>query len=90
MNWITDKEVKDFIENHNYDIKQNAKKKGSARWIDQKCTPDVLCIIADCIIEFNNSNKELEYFTSLDIWHNEYTVENVESIFKKPNPNQKR
>lgn len=90
MNWITEKEVKDFIENHNYDIKQNAKKRGSARWIDQKCTPDVLCIIADCIIEFNNSNKELEYFTSLDIWHSQYTVENVESIFKKSNPNQKK
>ena len=25
-----------------------------------------------------------EYFSSIDIWHNEYTVQNVESIFKKP------
>lgn len=90
MNWITETQVKDFIEKQNYDIRQKSKKMGCARWIDQKCTPDVLCIIADCIIEFYNSNKNSEYFSSLDIWHNQYTVENVEAIFKKPNPNKRK
>ena len=38
-------------------------------------------------MEFSNSSSE-EWFSSLDIWHNEYTVNNVESIFKKPNPDE--
>ncbi len=90
MNWLTDKQVQDFIKKQNYDIRKNIGKKGSPRWIDQKCTPDVLSTIADCIIEFCNTNCEREYFSSSDIWHNQYTVDNVEAIFKKPNPNEKK
>lgn len=90
MNWITDSQVKDFIGEHNYDIRENSKKQVCARWIDQKCTPDVLCVIADCIIEFCNTNEQIEYFSSSDIWHNQYTVDNVEAIFKKPNPNEEK
>lgn len=86
MNWLTEEQIKKFMAHYNYDIRITH----NARWIDQKCTPDVLCIIADCILEFVNSNPEKEYFSSLDIWHNEYTVKNVESIFKKPNPDQEK
>ena len=86
MNWITEEEILDFINSNNYDIR----KSHNARWIDQKCTPDVLCIIADCILEFINKNPDREFFSSSDIWHNEYTVQNVESIFKKPNPDEKK
>jgi len=60
---------------------------GNARWIDQKCTPDVISTIADCIIEFNKAQNTNEYFSSLDIWHNQYTIQNVEAIFRKPNAN---
>ena len=86
MNWLTENELLEFLSQYNYDIRKN----NNARWIDQKCTPDVICIIADCILEFIKSHSKQEYFSSLDIWHNEYTVENVESIFKKPNPNEKK
>ncbi len=55
----------------------------NGRWIDQKCTPDVVSIIADCICAFN-SEKENELFTSMDIWHSDYTRKNILSIFKKP------
>ncbi len=89
MKWLSDEKINEFINEHNYNIKENYNKKVVARWIDQKCTPDVLCIIADCIIEFCNSSPEKEYFTSIDIWHNQYTLTNVEEIFKKPNPNEK-
>ena len=46
---------------------------------------DVLSVVADCIIEFlaNDITKE---FTTRDIWYSEYTIENVQSIFNKPNP----
>ena len=86
MNWLTEEQIIKFMNHYNYDIRESH----NARWIDQKCTPDVLCIIADCILEFVNSNPDKEYFSSLDIWHNEYTVKNVESIFKKPNPDEQK
>lgn len=86
MNWLTENELLEFLGQYNYDIR----KSHNARWIDQKCTPDVICIIADCILEFIKSHSIQENFTSLDIWHDEYTIENVESIFKKPNPNEKK
>ena len=82
MRWLNDRQIIDFLNSHNYDVRVS----GNARWIDQKCTPDVLTIIADFIIEFTSSNPEQEYFSSMDIWHNEYTKQNVEAIFKKPNP----
>lgn len=86
MNWLTEEQILKFMDHYNYDIR----KSHNARWIDKKCTPDVLCIIADCILEFVNSNPDKEYFSLLDIWHNEYTVQNVESIFKKPNPDEQK
>lgn len=85
MNWLTEEQIIKFMDHYNYDIG----KSHNARWIDQKCTPDVLCIIADCILEFSNSSSE-KWFSSLDIWHNEYTINNVESIFKKPNPDESK
>lgn len=86
MNWLTEEQILKFMAHYNYDIRESH----NARWIDQKCTPDVLCIIADCILEFANANQDQEYFSSLDIWHNEYTIQNVESIFKKPNPDEQK
>ena len=50
MNWLTEEQILKFMDHYNYDIR----KSHNARWIDQKCTPDVLCIIADCILEFVN------------------------------------
>ena len=73
-----------FLEEHDYDIR----KTGNGRWIDQKCTMDVVCLVADCIIEFTESNPEKK-FTVNDIWFNDYTVENVQQIFSKPDPSQK-
>ena len=44
--------VIDFLNKYNYDIRQSK----NARWIDQKCTPDVISIIADCILEYTEYN----------------------------------
>lgn len=49
---------------------------------------DVLCLVADCIVEFLNKSEKLT-FTVRDIWYDEYTVENVQQIFRKPNPSKK-
>lgn len=73
-----------FLNQYNYDIR----KTGDARWIDQKCTYDVISIIADCIIEYTTETG-LEEFTVSDIWHSDYARENVISIFSKPDPELK-
>mgnify|MGYP000117280614 CR=1 FL=1 len=72
-------DIINFCNKYNYDVRIT----GNGRWIDQKCTADVLTVVADCIYYYalENENKE---FTTPDIWHYKYTIENVESIFKKP------
>ena len=50
--------------------------------MDQKVTPDVLCIIADCVSNFV-ADREIE-FTKDDIWNDEYFNTNVKGIFNKP------
>lgn len=77
--------IENFLNQYDYDVR----KTGDARWIDQKCTHDVLCIIADCIDEFiqDDLNKE---FSVTDIWKSEYTKDNVIDIFSKPNTDDKK
>lgn len=74
----------EFLSQYDYDIR----KSGDARWIDQKCTYDVVSIIADCINEYVE-NSNCEEFTVSDIWHSDYARENVISIFSKPDPELK-
>lgn len=84
MRNFTELEIREFLNNYDYDIR----KSHDARWIDQKCTMDVISLISDCILEYVKDDLAKE-FTVSDIWHNEYTVENVQAIFSKPNPNEK-
>lgn len=81
---MDNQQIEIFLETHDYDIR----KTHNARWIDQKCTMDVVCLVADCIIEFTGGDPE-KSFTVNDIWFNDYTVENVQQIFSKPDPTQK-
>lgn len=77
----TDDIYKFFEENNfEYDIRVS----NNGRWIDQKCTPDVLCIVSDCTLNYVEDNGEDLNFTSKDIWRANYTKENVEEIFNKP------
>jgi len=75
--------IEDFLAKHNYDVRIL----GNGRWIDQKCTPDVLMIIADCILRYIENKHEM-VFSSKDIWHSDYAVRNVLDLFKKPNLQQ--
>ena len=76
--------IQEFLDSHNYDIRLTH----NGRWIDQKCTMDVLCLVSDCIVEFVGKSEE-KTFTVNDIWYSDYTVENVQEIFRKPDPTQK-
>jgi len=65
---------------NDYDIRNT----GSARYFDQKVTPDVLCTIADCVLNYvaQNVNKE---FTRKTIQYCDYSNNYVRMIFSKPN-----
>lgn len=76
---MTETQLNEFLNSKNYDIRLTH----NARWIDQKCTPDVLCIVADCIVNYIDNNGVDKVFTSKDIWFSEYAIENVHSIFRK-------
>ncbi len=71
--------ILDHFNNYDFDIR----KTNDARFMDQKVTPDVLCIIADCVIEFISDDNN-KIFTANDIWNFEYTNKNVMDIFRKP------
>lgn len=76
---LTQQAIIDFCNQYDYDIR----KSGNGRWIDQKCAADVVTVVADCIYNYALQDED-GIFTSTEIWHYDYTVENVEAIFKKP------
>ena len=80
---LTEQSIIDFISNYEYDIRESH----NGRWIDQKCTPDVLSFIADCIYFYATENPNKEFCTQ-DIWFSDYAVQNTEAVFKKPSPKQ--
>ena len=73
-----------FLSEHNYDVRETK----NGRWIDQKCTMDVMCMVSDCISEYI-SHPENKDFSVKDIWFNQYTIDNVQQIFRKPDPSKK-
>ncbi|MCX5773684.1 MAG: restriction endonuclease [Fusobacteria bacterium] len=75
---LTKNDVEQFCSRNNYDLRRS----GNGRWIDQKCAADVITVIADCIYNYNLEHPNAS-FTSKDIWHYKYAIENIEAIFKK-------
>jgi hypothetical protein len=76
--------MKQFLDEHVYDIRQTH----NGRWIDQKCTMDELCFVADCVVNYLEEGGK-EPFVSPDIWHAEYSIKNVMELFCKPDPTDK-
>ena len=72
-------EVEKLLNSKNYDIR----KTNDARFMDQKCTPDVVCIVADCVLNLRESEPEKEFIVQ-DIWDSQYFIKNVKAIFNKP------
>lgn len=78
---MTSDVIQDFINEHTYDIRVT----GNGRWIDQKCTMDVVCFVADCIVDYIQAGGQ-QPFQSPDIWRSPYAVQNVQDFFGKPDP----
>ncbi len=71
--------INTFLEQFDLDVR----KSGDARFSDQKCTPDVVCFIADCIM---NIIPKGQSFTVNDIWNSQYFIKNAVAVFGKPLP----
>lgn len=71
-------EISTFLNQYDLDVR----KSGDARFMDQKCTPDVVCFIADCLINLNPQGE----FTVQDVWNMQYFIKSASAIFGKPNP----
>lgn len=64
---LTQQSIRDFLAQSDYDIRES----GNGRWIDQKCTPDVVTVIADFIFDYVSSHPDCA-FSSADIWNLDY------------------
>ena len=79
MNIVNKNDMVKFIQSNQYDLRISK----NARWIDQKCTPDIWCFIADCIIQHNVQQE----FTKNDLWHSQYAQTYIPHVFNKPHLN---
>ncbi len=79
-----------IIESHLNSLDLDIRKSNGERFMDQKVTPDVLCIIADCVVNllqgFQDEERE---FTVKDIWDSDYFNETVKDVFSKPDVHEK-
>jgi|SRR5437660_10719339 len=71
-------QIEQYFKNFDFDIRKSK----DARFMDQKVTPDVLSIMADCVLNYV-ADRDIE-FTKDDIWNDQYFIKNVKDIFKKP------
>lgn len=75
----------DRIKSHLSSIDLDIRKSHFSRFTDQKCTPDVVSFIADCIREYIKNDPDIE-FTVMNIWKSPFSIENTMRIFNKPSP----
>lgn len=71
--------INKFLNQFDLDVRKTR----DARFADQKCTPDVVCFIADCIL---NIVQQGQTFTVSDIWDSQYFIKNAVAVFGKPIP----
>ena len=71
--------INNFLSQFDLDVR----KTGDARFADQKCAPDVICFIADCIMNIVQPNQT---FTVSDIRDSQYFIKNAVAVFGKPIP----
>lgn len=71
-------QINEFFTQFDFDVR----KLRDARFMDQKVTPDVLCIMADCVLNYV-ADRDIE-FSKDDIWNDNYFNTNVKAIFNKP------
>lgn len=81
---LKDDDIVRFCNSKDYDIR----KTHNGRWIDQKCTPDVVWSIADFVLDYVDNVKDR--FTPKDIWKSDYAKETIAETFSKPGTDEKK
>ena len=80
-------DIRDVINSHLDHFDLDIRKSKYARFTDQKCTPDIVSFLADCVI---NIVATKPVFTLKDIWESQYFIRNARVIFNKPWANDER
>lgn len=75
--------INEYLNKFDFDIR----KSHDSRYVDQKCTPDIVCFLADCILNIAASHS---IFTANDIWQSQYFKHNCRVVFNKPYADDKR
>ena len=75
-------QINNFLEQFDFDIRKSK----DARFVDQKCTPDIVCFMADCVL---NMIATKPTFVINDIWETQYFIQNCRVVFNKPWANDK-
>lgn len=80
---LTQNDIIEFCNQRNYDLRIS----GNGRWIDQKCTPDVIWSVADFVLDYvDNVSTE---FTVKDIWQSDYAKQTIAETYSKPGTDEK-
>lgn len=79
---MTDSQIIEFLNSKNYDLRISH----NARWIDQKCTPDVTWSIADFVLNYVDNVRDT--FTVKDIWTSEYAKLTIAETYSKPDTDE--
>ena len=81
---LNDHDIVRFCEEKDYDLR----KTHNGRWIDQKCTPDVVWSISDFVLDYvDNVSSQ---FTVKNIWQSDYARETIAETFSKPGTDEKK
>ena len=72
----------DEIKKHLANLDLDIRKSGNGRWIDQKVTPDVLCLTAESILS-HMENSKIDTFTMRSLWDDPQYSEATKT-FNKP------
>lgn len=75
--------INEYLSQFDLDIR----KSHDARYVDQKCTPDIVCFMADCVMNMVTTKP---VFVINDVWETQYFIQNSRVIFNKPWANDKK
>lgn len=75
--------INEYLSQFDLDIR----KSNNARFVDQKCTPDIVCFMADCVM---NMVATKPIFVINDVWETQYFIQNTRVIFNKPWANDRK
>ncbi len=81
-------QIQKHLQSINFDIRLTK----DARFMDQKVTPDVISVVAECVLEYLGKDTKKE-FTKNDIWYSDFAKNIIPSTFNKPplnDPNAKK